>query len=321
MMIFPLLSSLSAFALTVLFLPMFIHYQRDHDEGQQIRGEGPKWHMKKTGTPIMGGLVFLSAIILVVLMGALLTHSLGTQVWLFVLVIVLYGAIGFADDGIKLLKKRNMGLTAWQKLLAQILTAIIFVVIYLNDRPEQGLVFPGIGVSHSVIVFALFVGVWLVGFSNAVNLTDGLDGLVGGLGVIAYFTYGLIAFHEHQMSLGVICYAVAGALVGFLLFNHLPAQIFMGDVGSLALGGGLAVISILLQRPWSLLLIGLVFVLETASVILQVGSFKLRGKRIFKMTPIHHHFEMSGWSERKVVLVFWAVGLVSAAAYLLIFVF
>lgn len=316
----PLVALISACVLTSLLLPFFISYQRRHDEGQQIREEGPKWHAKKSGTPIMGGLVFLSVIILVLLVVGALTHELTTSLWLFVLVIFLYGAIGFSDDFIKLAKKRNMGLTALQKFSAQILTAVLFVLILMGDHHSHVLPMPGGAALITMpLIFTIFVGIWLVGFSNAVNLSDGLDGLAGGLNVIAYGTYAILAYRDHNQVVTLICLTVVGALVGFLFFNHKPAQIFMGDVGSLALGGGLAAISVILQRPWSLLLIGIVFVLETASVILQVGSFKLFHRRIFKMTPIHHHFEKMGWPETRVVVVFWLVGLIGAIAYLLLF--
>ncbi|MFD1412036.1 phospho-N-acetylmuramoyl-pentapeptide-transferase [Lapidilactobacillus gannanensis] len=316
----PIVALISACLLTSLILPFFISYQRRHDEGQQIREEGPKWHAKKSGTPIMGGLVFLSVIILVLLVLGAIFHQLTTSLWLFILVIFLYGAIGFSDDFIKLAKKRNMGLTAIQKFSAQILTAVLFLVILMNDHQPHALPMPGtLNPVQAPIIFAIFVGIWLVGFSNAVNLSDGLDGLAGGLNVIAYGSYAVLAYRDHNQVMLMVCLAVVGALVGFLFFNHKPAQIFMGDVGSLALGGGLAAISVILQRPWSLLLIGLVFVLETASVILQVGSFKLFHRRIFLMTPIHHHFEKLGWSETKVVIVFWLVGLLSSILYLSLF--
>lgn len=164
----------------------------------------------------------------------------------------------------------------------------------------------------------LFVLFWLVGFSNAVNLTDGLDGLVSGLSSIAFAAFGVIAIVQNQFEVALFCFAVVGGMLGFLLFNKNPAKIFMGDTGSLALGGALAAVSILLKQEWLLLLIGIVFVVETASVILQVSYFKLtHGKRLFRMTPIHHHFELGGWNEWRVVLTFWGVGLLAAVAAIL----
>lgn len=160
--------------------------------------------------------------------------------------------------------------------------------------------------------YILFIVFWLVGFSNAVNLTDGLDGLVAGLGVISFAAYGVIAAIQRQVDVAMFCFTVVGGLLAFFIFNHKPAKIFMGDMGSLALGGALACVSILVHHEFSLLIIGIIYVLETASVMIQVASFKLTGKRVFKMTPIHHHFEMSGWSEWKIDLVFWSIGLIAA---------
>jgi phospho-N-acetylmuramoyl-pentapeptide-transferase len=168
------------------------------------------------------------------------------------------------------------------------------------------------------IIYGLFVIFWLVGFSNAVNLTDGIDGLVSGLGTISFATYGIIAWKQQQYEVLIVCLAVMGGLVGFFPYNKKPAKIFMGDVGSLALGGLLAAVSIILHQEWTLLLIGLVYIFETASVIIQVTSFKMTGKRVFKMSPLHHHFEMSGWSEWKVDTVFWAIGLIASIIVLLI---
>ncbi|MCJ0601412.1 phospho-N-acetylmuramoyl-pentapeptide-transferase, partial [Enterococcus cecorum] len=167
-------------------------------------------------------------------------------------------------------------------------------------------------------LYGLFIVFWLVGFSNAVNLTDGIDGLVSGLGTISFLTYAIIAWHQKQYDIFLVCISVVGGLVGFFPYNHKPAKIFMGDVGSLALGGLLASISILLHQEWTLLLVGLIYVIETASVMLQVTSFKLTGKRIFKMSPIHHHFEMSGWSEWKIDIVFWLIAVICSVVTLMI---
>ena len=168
------------------------------------------------------------------------------------------------------------------------------------------------------VIYVAFIIFWLVGFSNAVNLTDGLDGLVSGLASVAFAAFGIIALMKDQADVAIFAFAVTGALLGFLLFNKNPAKVFMGDTGSLALGGALAMLSILTKSELMLLVVGLVFVIETLSVILQVGSFKLRKKRIFKMSPIHHHFELSGWSEWKVVIVFWSTGLVVAIIAVLV---
>lgn len=313
------LAALVAFLLTLVCMPIFINYQHAKKEGQQIREEGPKWHQKKSGTPIMGGAIFIAAIVISTLFFNILSGALNSTYFVLILGFLGFGIVGFLDDGIKLLKKRNMGLKAYQKLLGQILIAIFILIILVSDQFSFAIQLPIFGEINSLWFFGLFLIFWLVGFSNAVNLSDGLDGLATGLAIIAYGTYGVIAYQTRQSVILMFCLAVVGGLLGFLLFNHKPAKIFMGDVGSLALGGGLAIISLLLGRPWSLLLIGIVFVGETLSVILQVASFKLTGKRIFKMTPIHHHFEMSGLNEWQIDFLFWGVGLIAAIIYLLIF--
>lgn len=315
---YSLIPFVSSFALTVIFLPLFIGFMRMHHEGQQIRDEGPKWHEKKSGTPTMGGVVFNLASIISTLWVALWQHNLNKSVWILVIAFLGYGLIGFLDDGLKLFYKRNLGLRAWQKLLGQIIIAAIIIALAFSDHFTTGIYIPFFGVVTSAVLFCLFVLFWLVGFSNAVNLSDGLDGLATGLSVIAYGTYAYMAYKQQNWAVLIFTMTVIGGLVGFFIFNHKPAKIFMGDAGSLALGGGLAAVSILLHHPWSLLLIGIVFVCETASVILQVISFQTTGKRIFKMTPIHHHFEMLGWSEWKVDIVFWIVGLIGSIIYLVI---
>ncbi|MFD1483720.1 phospho-N-acetylmuramoyl-pentapeptide-transferase [Lacticaseibacillus baoqingensis] len=314
-----LIPMVAAFAITVMALPLFIGYMRFKKEGQMIREEGPKWHAKKSGTPTMGGVVFIAAIVIAGIGSALWQHRLDTSVYVALFILLLYGVLGFIDDFVKLFHHQNQGLKAWQKLLGQIIGAIVVVVAYLHDGFSHGLFVPFIGTVTAVWFFVVFAIVWLVGFSNAVNLSDGLDGLVGGLSTIAFGTYAVIAAHDGRIDVLVICLVTIGAMLGFLLFNHKPAQIFMGDVGSLALGGMLATVSILLNREWSLLLIGLVFVGETASVMIQVAVFKTTGHRVFKMSPIHHHFEMLGWSEWRVDITFWLVGLLASVVYLLIF--
>lgn len=280
-------------------------------QGQAIREEGPKWHNVKAGTPTMGGLVFLVAAILTGIWVGAWQNQLTPTLFILLFVLALYGVIGFLDDFIKIFKKRNMGLNSKQKLLGQIIGGIIFYLVYRSEGYPGTLNFFGIELPLGLFygVFAIF---WLVGFSNAVNLTDGIDGLVAGLGTISFATYGIIAWHQQQYDVLVICLSVLGGLLGFFAYNRKPAKIFMGDVGSLALGGLLAAISIMLNQEWTLLLVGLIYVMETASVMLQVTSFKLTGKRIFKMSPIHHHFEMCGWSEWKIDIIFWLVSIVTS---------
>ncbi|MDT1939184.1 MULTISPECIES: phospho-N-acetylmuramoyl-pentapeptide-transferase [Carnobacterium] len=313
-----LMPVVSGFALTIMAMPIFIGYFRMKQLGQTTREDGPKWHEVKTGTPTMGGLVFLIAIVITSSWVGIWQKSLTISLGLLMFILVLYGILGFLDDFIKVFKKRNLGLTSKQKLIGQIIGGIIFFAIYRLEGLDTLLYLPFFGDVNIGWLYAIFVMVWLVGFSNAVNLTDGLDGLVAGTASIAYGAYAILAFKQGQTDILIFCLAVIGGLVGFFFFNKKPAKIFMGDVGSLALGGGLAAVSILLHQEWSLLLIGLIFVIETASVMIQVTSFKLTGKRVFKMSPIHHHFEMSGWSEWRVVLTFWAVGLVAAILALMI---
>lgn len=303
-----------ALLLTVVLMPVFIPLLKRMKFGQSIREEGPQSHMKKTGTPTMGGLVFLISIIITVLAVAWYADLLTAKVLILLMVLFGYGLIGFLDDFIKVVVKRNLGLTSLQKLIAQIVIAVISFIVLSGIDFETGVSIPFTDISLELSwLYVFFIVFWLVGFSNAVNLTDGLDGLVAGTASIAFAAFGVLAIYQDEIGIAIFTFSVTGGLLGFLIFNKYPAKVFMGDTGSLALGGALAMVSILLKQELLLLLIGLVFVLETASVILQVGSFKLRQKRIFKMSPIHHHFELSGWSEWKVVLVFWSVGLISAA--------
>ncbi len=313
--VIPLVSSL---VITAIFLPWLIVFMRSHHEGQEIRDEGPKWHAKKAGTPTMGGTVFILAAVISTIWVAAWQQSLNKTIWILILALFGYGLIGFLDDGIKLHFKRNLGLRAWQKLALQILIAVAIVLIAASDNYSFALFIPFAGIIKSIPLFTVFIIFWLVGFSNAVNLSDGLDGLATGLSIIAYATYAYLAFRQKNFAVLIFCMSIIGGLLAFFVFNHKPAKIFMGDAGSLALGGGLAAVSIFLNHPWSLLLVGIVFVIETASVIMQVISFQTFGKRIFKMTPIHHHFEMLGWSEWKVDIVFWLVGLIGSILYLMI---
>lgn len=303
-----------SFALTVTCMPFFIGYFNYRQIGQTTREEGPQWHSVKTGTPTMGGTVFMLVSIIVALLSAGIMGMLNGKVWMIALTWLLFGGIGFVDDFISVFKKQNQGLTAKQKFLLQILFSGIVIVVGVMASVKMAIPFGLFTITNAILIF-VFTCIWITGFSNAVNLTDGLDGLAAGLNIIAYSAYFAIAMYQKQTAVALCCFVMVGALIGFLFYNKKPAKIFMGDVGSLALGAGLAVISIILNNPWSLLIIGIVFVIETASVMLQVASFKLRGKRIFKMSPIHHHFEMSGWSEQKVVTVFWAVGIVAALLY------
>lgn len=297
---------LSALLLTVLLMPLVIRYFKTKQLGQVTREEGPSWHQVKSGTPTMGGVAFIIATVIVTSIAFAI--GLGTkQVALLVMVFLIYGVIGFLDDYIKLVMKRNLGLTSLQKLIGQIIAAIIF---YLFADISNVLNLP-FGLSFNLgIIYPLFVVFWLVGFSNATNLTDGIDGLLASTSIIGLAAYAYISVLQRQYDLFMFILMLLGGLLGFLAFNKKPAKIFMGDVGSLSIGGVFAAISIMLELEWTLLLIGIIYVIETASVMIQVSSFKTRGKRIFRMTPIHHHFEMGGYGEWKIVILFSIITLI-----------
>ncbi|GKT03576.1 phospho-N-acetylmuramoyl-pentapeptide-transferase [Furfurilactobacillus sp. WILCCON 0119] len=302
-----------AFAITAIFLPFLIRYFRAHGEGQTIWEKGLSWHEKKNGTPTMGGLMFIVAAIVTTLIVGLVQHHLDGSAGMLMFTMIFYGALGMWDDSIKVFNRQNDGLKARQKMLGQIIGAVVFVIMFAIAGFSMNLHVPFVGNVPLGIGYGLFAIIWLIGFSNAVNLTDGLDGLATGLSIIAFLAYGIIAQHQQQYGVMTFCLATVGALAAFLLWNHKPAQIFMGDMGSLALGGALAAVAILLHHELSLLWVGGVFVTETATVMIQVSYFHItHGKRLFKMTPIHHQFELDGWGEWRIDLTFWAIGAVMA---------
>lgn len=307
-----------SFAATAIALPFFINFMKRKQFGQMTREEGPAWHQVKSGTPTMGGTVFLVTIFLTLILFVLFSNDSPWQVLILMFTLVFFGLIGFTDDFLKIFKKQNEGLKSGQKFTLQIVGATVLAVLMTVFDLDIVIPLPVIGNISSPIFIAVFLLIWITGFSNAYNLTDGLDGLAGGLGIISFSAYAWLASAQDEKGIAAFCLVVVAGLLAFLLFNVKPAKIFMGDVGSLALGAVLAVISIMLNNPWTLLLLGLIYWVETASVIIQVASFKMTGRRVFKMSPLHHHFEMSGWSEWKVVLVFWAVGLVAATIGLLV---
>ncbi len=337
-------SSLTALFLCIALGPWFMRKLRDFQVGQFIREDGPKSHLKKAGTPTMGGLLILVSIVVPTLLWSNLANP---YVWVALFGLLSFGAIGFWDDYTKLRRMRNLGLTGWQKMglqvLASLLVGFMLLGLHAQHAYQTNINVPFLkqfkpdllidGLTHgwtyplAFVGFYAFVAFVMVGASNAVNLTDGLDGLAIGLMIIASgamtvltFISGHAVFSSYlglsrlpgASELTVICGAMTGASLGFLWFNAHPAQIFMGDVGSLALGGGLGVIAVLIKQEILLVFIGGVYVLEALSVILQVGSYKLRKKRIFKMAPLHHHFEALGWQESKIITRFWILGLVMA---------
>lgn len=306
-----------AFLITVLLSPLFIPFLRRLKFGQSIREEGPESHQKKSGTPTMGGVMIVLSIIITSLVMSVKVNggAVSYEMWLLIFVLFGYGLIGFLDDFIKVAMKRNLGLTSKQKMAGQLIIAIIFYLILHNHGFPTHITIPATNIQLELgWGYALLVVFMLVGSSNAVNLTDGLDGLLAGTATIAFGAFAILAWYgSPQDEITVFALAAVGSLLGFLVFNAHPAKVFMGDTGSLALGGAIAGVAILTKLEIILVIIGGVFVIETLSVIIQVISFKTTGKRVFKMSPLHHHYELLGWSEWRVVSTFWLVGLIFAA--------
>lgn len=301
------------FLVTVLLSPIFIPFLRRLKFGQSIREEGPESHLKKSGTPTMGGVMILLSITVTTLVMTGKFSEPTMKTYLLLLVTLGFGLLGFLDDFIKVAMKRNLGLTSKQKLLGQIIISVIFYFVLQQNDFSTVIHIPLTDYSFDLgWLYVFFIIFWLVGFSNAVNLTDGLDGLLSGTAAIAFGAFAVLAWNLSQFEISIFSVAVSGAVLGFLVFNAHPAKVFMGDTGSLALGGAIATIAILTKLEIILLIIGGVFVIETLSVILQVISFKTTGKRIFRMSPLHHHYELVGWSEWRVVVTFWTVGLLCA---------
>ena len=322
-----ILSTLTALLIAILIGPKMIRYLQRMQIGQTVRDDGPQSHLSKSGTPTMGGLLILAAIVVSGLLWADLTNR---YVLVTLTVVVAYGIIGFVDDYRKVIRKDSKGLIArwkyfWQSVVA--LGVAFYLYSSATMSAETSLlvpffkeVFPQLGAFFIIITYFAIVGT-----SNAVNLTDGLDGLAivptilvaGAFAIFAYVT-GNANFAEYlniphiplTSELVIVCTAMVGAGLGFLWFNTYPAQVFMGDVGSLALGGTLGVLAVLVRQELVLIIMGGVFVMETVSVILQVGSYKLRGQRIFRMAPIHHHYELKGWPEPRVIVRFWIISII-----------
>ena len=297
------LPAIIAFAISVILCPIIIPFLKKLKFGQYIRDEGPKWHQGKSGTPTMGGLVILAGIVIT----SLFYIKGNTDVVAVLFVTLGFGIIGFLDDYIKVVMKRNLGLKAWQKLLLQIIVTGVFSY-YITCYTDLGtkIIIP---FTHGKcwdlgVLFIPFVFIVILGTVNGVNFTDGLDGLASSVTVLVATFFNVIAFYSGN-GVSPITAATVGSLLGFLVYNVYPARVFMGDTGSLALGGFVAATAIMLKMPLFILLVGIIYFVEILSVMLQVSYFKItKGKRIFKMAPIHHHFEMCGWSETRVVAVF-----------------
>lgn len=300
------------FILVVLAMPKVIPFLHKMKFGQVEREEGLESHKSKNGTPTMGGIVFVIAAIL----GAFIVNFnnlLDPELILATIVLVGYSAIGFVDDALIIVKHSNKGLPPLAKLLAQIALAIICYFFAMNFIPDftSVITIPLLDINIDMgYLYPALILVMFAGESNGVNLSDGLDGLATGLSMVAIAPFIIFSIMTKDYTLASYATAMVGALLGFMMFNYHPAKIFMGDVGSLGLGGFLAILAILTKQELLLILVGGVFLMETLSVIIQVVSFKTRGKRVFKMSPIHHHFEMLGWSEQQVTISFWFIGFI-----------
>jgi phospho-N-acetylmuramoyl-pentapeptide-transferase len=321
-----ILSTLTALLIAVIIGPKMIRWLQRMQIGQTIRDDGPESHLAKSGTPTMGGLLILAAIVSSVLLWSDLANR---YVWVTLFILVSFGVIGFVDDYRKVIRKDAKGLIArWKYFWQSVIAIAVAIYLYSSQQnpAETALlvpffkdVMPQMGLLFMVVTYFVIVGT-----SNAVNLTDGLDGLAivpvvlvaGAFAIFAYVTgninfsaYLHIPYLPLTSELVIVCTSIVGAGLGFLWFNTYPAQVFMGDVGSLALGGTLGILAVLVRQEIVLFIMGGIFVVETLSVILQVGSFKLRGKRIFRMAPIHHHYELKGWPEPRVIVRFWIISL------------
>ncbi|HET7580659.1 MAG TPA: phospho-N-acetylmuramoyl-pentapeptide-transferase [Bacillales bacterium] len=303
-----------SFLIAVLLSPIIIPALKRLKFGQFIRDEGPKSHQKKAGTPTMGGVIILAALVIGTVAVSLKYASMSLELYLILFVTVAYGFLGFLDDFIGMVKKRNLGLTSKQKLLGQLIIAAIFYFGLVHANVSTAITIPGTHLTYDLHSFYfLLVLFMLIGTSNATNLTDGVDGLLPGTAAIAFGAFAVLAWNAADLDVAIYASAVVGAVLGFLVFNAHPAKVFMGDTGSLGIGGGIAAVAILTKMEILLVIIGGIFVIETLSVIIQVISFKTTGRRVFKITPLHHHYEMSGWSEWRIVVTFWAVGFLFAA--------
>lgn len=306
----PLLALIVGFAGSALLGPRIIPLLRKLKIGQSIREDGPASHLSKSGTPTMGGLIFLAGF----LISLLISGTINSRIMVVVISTLGFGLVGYLDDYIKVVKKRNLGLRAYQKILGQAAVTAFLVFYYMNYiHTDSHIILPfvkmGFDFGILTIPFLVFV---IVGTVNAVNLTDGLDGLATGLSIIVFSAFSYIIYQAGYVDLSAAALGFVGALGGFLIYNYNPARIFMGDTGSLALGGALSAFAVISGTPLFIPIIGGIFFAETLSVMIQVGYFKLTKKRFFRMAPLHHHYEQKGWREIKVVYVFWGVTLLLA---------
>lgn len=308
------------FVLSMVFGFFFVKFARRKKMGQNVSHTIGERHLKKNGTPTMGGFIFivpvLLSLFLLYIRGSItFNHNLGILVFVF----IAYAALGFVDDYLKMKFKNNAGISIPTKFLLQMGIALVFFYIFMKNGGEPVLWITSIGITIPMgWLFGIFILFVLVGTSNAVNITDGLDGLAAGLSAIAFLAFGIIAWNTGWMEgyeeVAIFCFILVGSLLGFMLYNSHPAKIFMGDLGSLALGGALATVAIVTRHELSLVLVGGVFVVETISSFVQIIAIRKFNKKIFKMAPLHHHFEQIGWSETDIVKLFWVIGFLLAMA-------
>lgn len=318
-LLYMLIGFVASLVCMFLLMPSFISYLHKIKFGQTEREEGLASHKSKNGTPTMGGIAFiLVPVVLYILSSFVMPFKLDMKLWIILLAFVGYGLIGFIDDYIIVVKKDNTGLKPGIKFLLQSILAIVFYIMYASHNPTT-LWIPILDVSFDIgFLYFFLIFFMFTAETNAVNLTDGLDGLCAGQMIIALVPFIVFSYMANMMNVVYLLVLVEGALLGYLYFNKHPAKIFMGDTGSLALGGLLAAVAMVLKQEILLILIGFVFVIEVLSVIIQVTYYKRTKKRIFKMSPLHHHFELSGWSETQVVHRFWLAGVIFAILGLLI---
>lgn len=295
-------SVLAAFLVALLIAPFLIPMLHKFKFGQNIRDEGPESHKKKQGTPTMGGIIFIIATCITML---IIVRNPNDEAMVALYSLVAFGVIGLIDDSLKIIKKKNEGLKSYQKMILLVVVSS-FLGYYASNKIGTDIMIPFLTSKtfNLGMLFIPFIVVYFAAVTNAVNLTDGLDGLASSITLLVMTFFALVSFGMGYYTLSIFCGILAGALLGFLRYNSYPAQIFMGDTGSLALGGALGAIAMILKLELLVIIVGGIYVVETLSVIIQVASFKLTGKRVFKMSPLHHHFELSGWHESKIVAVF-----------------
>ena len=322
MLILPksILAMMIGFILSIIIGFMLIPFLKKRKIGQTVSVFLQNKHKEKDGIPTMGGIIFIASTIITIIF-LLITNKIEytTNLFIILFVFVGYGIIGFIDDFLIIKRKNNTGLTEIQKLFGQLVIAIIFFYLFMKTGHEPSMYISTLGIHiHMGWLYGAFILFVLIASSNAVNITDGLDGLAGGLSLIAFLSFGLIAWNSTWIAgssdIAVFCFILVGSLLGFLFYNTHPAKIFMGDTGSLALGGSLAAIAILTNHEITFIIIMLVFIVETLVCIIQTLSVMYNGKKIFLMTPLHHHFEKLGWDERDIVKLFWFFGIVCAMA-------